>query len=81
MSNSQLQSAENTLKEAYNNYIESLVAYLIEVKKPENKTSNGFKENNAEKYILDSHISVGLRNSLEIVRAANTEKLLSKKVV
>lgn len=81
MSDSQLQSAENNLKEAFNNYIDSLVAYLTEVKKPGNKTSNGFKENNAEKYILDNHFSVGFRDSLELVRAASIKKLLSKKVV
>lgn len=81
MSSSELQSAEITLKEAYNNYIDSLAAYLTEVEKPENKISNGFKENNAEKYILDNHFSVGFRDSLELVRAASIEKLLSKKVV
>jgi len=70
---------ENALKEAYNNYIDSLVDYLTQWnQEPGNSDS---KVNNATKYILDNSLEVGLRNSREWVRSASTERLLSKKVI
>jgi len=70
---------ENALKEAYNNYIDALVAYLGDIKQNSTNLEGAF--DNATKYILDNHISVGFRDSLEIVRAGSTDKLLAKKVI
>lgn len=64
---------ENNLKVAFNNYIDALVAYIEECK------SQG-TQINADKYLLDNHISKGLRDSLEIVRAGDASKLLNKKI-
>ncbi len=64
---------ENSLKEAYNNYIDALVAYIEDCKTKKITC-------NADKYILDNHISKGLRDSLEIIKAGDTNKLLSKKI-
>lgn len=38
-------------------------------------------ENIATKYILDNSTDIGLRNSYELVRAARTDVLLTKKVI
>lgn len=70
---------EVLLKQAYNNYIDSLVNYLNQCK--QEPGDKNFKVNNATKYILDNNISMGFRDSLEIVRAADTSKLLAKKVI
>lgn len=74
-----MEELEMRLKQAYNSYIDALVNYLNQWN--QEPGNNDLKINNATKYILDNNISVGLRNSLEIVRSANTEKLLSKKVM
>lgn len=70
-----LEDLESNLKEAYNNYIDAMVDYLNQV-----KSSSNLQINNADKYLLDNHISRGLRDSLEIVRAGDTNKLLEKKL-
>lgn len=74
-----MEDIERELKEAYNKYIDSLINYLTQWNKEQ--VNNDLKENNATKYILDNHFSVGFRNSLELVKAGNIEKLLNKKVI
>lgn len=71
--NRDIDNLEEILKNKYNEYIDSLVNYLDSLENTE--------ANNAHKYILDNHISVGFRNSLEIVWARSTKSLIDKKVM
>lgn len=83
MSSEQLTSLENKLKEAYNNYIDSMVAYLEQVKaEPDNsQTIAGYKINNASLYLLD-HIDGTYKHYSDLlVKIADTERLLAKKVI
>ena len=79
---SSINELESTLKTKYNDYIDALINYLNQLKTDaaNSNTSLDFVENNATKYVLDNNISVGMRNSYEIVKAADTEKLAAKKI-
>lgn len=81
MSN-QLTTLENSLKEAYNNYIDAMVAYLEQVKAEPDNTHliTTFKENNAPLYLLDHVDGTYKIYSDTLARTANTESLLKKKV-
>lgn len=70
---------EGKLKIAYNSYIDSLVAYLGDIKQGPTNLQGEFDK--ALPYILDNSFEVGLRNSYELVRSGSIEKLLSKKVI
>ncbi|ALB44599.1 hypothetical protein [Clostridium beijerinckii] len=70
---------EITLKQAYNNYIDSLVSYIGEIKQNSNNLEGAF--NNGLNYILDNSLEVGLRNSREYVLSGSTDRLLAKKVI
>ncbi|MEX0050099.1 hypothetical protein AB2T85_05575 [Clostridium butyricum] len=78
----QLTTLENSLKEAYNNYIDAMVAYLDGVKAEPNNTHpiTTFRENNAPLYLLDHVDGTYKLYSNILVRNADTESLLKKKV-
>ena len=77
----QLTTLENSLKEAYNNYIDAMVAYLEQVKAELDNTHpiTTFKENNASLYLLDHVDGTYKLYSDVLVRTADTESLLAKK--
>lgn len=77
----QLTTLENSLKEAYNNYIDAMVAYLEQVKAEPDNTHpiTTFKENNAPLYLLDHVDGTYKLYSDALVRTADTESLLAKK--
>ncbi|WP_294395275.1 hypothetical protein [uncultured Clostridium sp.] len=79
-----LDSKESALKEAYNKYIDAMVSYLDEVNKltAENKL-NGIEVNVINKgcnYITDNCISHGFNDFCTPVKAADIDKILSKKI-
>lgn len=77
----QLTTLENSLKEAYNNYIDVMVAYLDGVKtEPQNTHPiTTFRENNAHLYLLDHVDGTYKIYSDTLVKLADTESLLAKK--
>lgn len=82
MSSNQLTTLENSLKEAYNNYIDAMVAYLEQVKAEPDNTHpiNTFRKNNAPLYLLDHVDGTYKLYSDILVRNADIESLLKKKV-
>lgn len=70
---------EIALKQAYNSYIDALVAYIGDIKQNSNNLEGAF--HNTLNYILDNSLEVGLRNSREYVLSGSTDKLVSKKVL